>query len=59
VHREFGEIALTCHLEPKEDPRAYGDYSAEFPVPTHDDILAAHEEDPRARGATTPGGDRG
>lgn len=42
VHREFGEIALTCHLEPAEDPRAYGDYAAEFPVPTHDDIVAAH-----------------
>ena len=39
----FGEIALTCHLEPSEDPRAYGDYAAEFPVPTHDDILAAHQ----------------
>jgi len=43
VHREFGDIALTCHLEPREDPRAYGDYSAEFPVPTHEDILATHE----------------
>ena len=42
VHREFGEIALTCHLEPSEDPRAYGDYAAEFPVPTHADIVAAH-----------------
>ena len=43
VHEGFGEIALTCHLEPSEDPRAYGDYAAEFPVPTHDDIVAAHE----------------
>ncbi|MGO4595997.1 cation diffusion facilitator family transporter [Terrabacter sp. 2RAF25] len=42
VHREFGDVALTCHLEPSEDPRAYGDYAAEFPVPTHADILAAH-----------------
>jgi cation diffusion facilitator family transporter len=42
VHAGFGQIALTCHLEPSEDPRAYGDYAAEFPVPTHDDILAAH-----------------
>lgn len=33
VHRDFGEVALTCHLEPREDPRAYGDYAAEFPVP--------------------------
>ncbi|MER7072027.1 cation diffusion facilitator family transporter [Terrabacter sp. NPDC000476] len=52
VHREFGEIALTCHLEPSEDPRAYGDYSAEYPVPTHDDIVAAH-------GAATPDGASG
>lgn len=44
VHEEFGEIALTCHLEPSEDPRAYDDYAAEFPVPTHDDILAAHRD---------------
>lgn len=47
VHREFGEIALTCHLEPSEDPRAYGDYAAEFPIPTHDDIVAAHGSTPR------------
>ena len=49
VHREFGEIALTCHLEPAEDPRAYGDYSAEFPVPTHDDIVAAHRSTTRGQ----------
>ena len=49
VHREFGEIALTCHLEPSEDPRAYGDYAAEFPIPTHDDIVAAHGATPNAR----------
>lgn len=56
VQREFGEIALTCHLEPSEDPRAYGDYTAEFPIPTHDDIIAAHG----ATGATQPGrGDDG
>ena len=41
------EIALTCHLEPSEDPRAYGDYAAEFPIPTHDDIVAAHGAAPR------------
>jgi len=52
VHREFGEIALTCHLEPSEDPRAYGDYAAEFPIPTHDDIVASH-------GAATRGDDQG
>jgi cation diffusion facilitator family transporter len=44
VHEGFGELALTCHLEPSEDPRAYGDYAAEYPVPTHDDIVAAHEK---------------
>jgi cation diffusion facilitator family transporter len=43
VHEAVGDIALTCHLEPSEDPRAYDDYVAEFPVPTHDDLLAAHE----------------
>jgi cation diffusion facilitator family transporter len=48
VHREFGEITLTCHLEPSEDPRAYGDYAAEFPIPTHDDIVAAHGTTPPA-----------
>ncbi|WP_374970618.1 cation diffusion facilitator family transporter [Terrabacter sp. BE26] len=42
VRRDFGDIALTCHLEPSEDPRAYGDYVAEFPIPTHDDIVARH-----------------
>jgi len=52
VHREFGEIALTCHLEPSEDPRAYGDYAAEFPIPTHDDIVASH-------GAATRGDEQG
>lgn len=51
VHREFGEIALTCHLEPAEDPRAYGDYTAEFPVPTHDDIVAAHRSTNRGQDA--------
>ena len=49
VHREFGEIALTCHLEPSEDPRAYGDYAAEFPIPTHHDIVAAHGAAPKAQ----------
>jgi len=57
VHREFGDIALTCHLEPREDPRAYGDYSAEFPAPTHDDILAAHDADPLSPRASTGGAD--
>ena len=54
VHERLGDIALTCHLEPSEDPRAYGDYAAEFPVPTHADILAAHD-DARRRSAD-PGG---
>lgn len=40
VHERFTDVALTCHLEPAEDPRAYGDYVAEFPVPTHDDLVA-------------------
>ena len=46
VRLRFSDIVLTCHLEPSEDPRAYGDYTAEFPVPTHDDILAAHQSNP-------------
>lgn len=37
----FADLNITCHLEPTEDPRAYGDYSAEFPVPTHEDLLRA------------------
>ncbi len=48
VHETFSDVALTCHLEPSEDPRAYGDFSAEFPVPTHDEILASHESTHRA-----------
>ncbi len=48
VHETFSDVALTCHLEPTEDPRAYGDFSAEFPVPTHDEILASHESVHRA-----------
>ncbi|EWT02590.1 transporter [Intrasporangium oryzae NRRL B-24470] len=55
VHERFGEIALTCHLEPSEDPRAYGDYAAEFPVPTHEDIVAAHGSTPGTGAGTTPG----
>ena len=39
THEEFADLSITCHLEPAEDPRAYGDYTAEFPVPTHDDLL--------------------
>ena len=39
IHEEFADLSITCHLEPAEDPRAYGDYTAEFPVPTHDDLL--------------------
>jgi len=38
IHAEFADLSITCHLEPAEDPRAYGDYTAEFPVPTHDDL---------------------
>ncbi|WP_353509704.1 cation diffusion facilitator family transporter [Intrasporangium sp.] len=39
IHEEFADLSITCHLEPAEDPRAYGDYTAEFPVPTHEDLL--------------------
>jgi cation diffusion facilitator family transporter len=48
VHEKFADVALTCHLEPSEDPRAYGDYAAEFPVPRHDDLVAGHHREPRA-----------
>lgn len=43
VHGLFPDVALTCHLEPSEDPRAYGDYTAEFPVPRHDDIVTGRQ----------------
>lgn len=39
LREEFADLAITCHLEPSEDPRAYGDYAAEYPVPTHEDLL--------------------
>ena len=55
VHERFGEIALTCHLEPSEDPRAYDDYAAEFPVPTHEQILATHEAATGTDGPTGTG----
>ena len=42
IHEEFADLSITCHLEPAEDPRAYGDYTAEFPVPTHEDLLRTH-----------------
>lgn len=38
VHAVFDDVALTCHLEPSEDPRAYDDYTTEYPVPRHDDV---------------------
>lgn len=47
VLSHFGDLALTCHLEPTEDPRAYDDYAAEFPVPTNDDIIAADDNETR------------
>jgi cation diffusion facilitator family transporter len=43
VHAAVEDVALTCHLEPSEDPRAYGDYAAEFPIPKHDEIIAAEQ----------------
>ncbi|HET8594543.1 MAG TPA: cation diffusion facilitator family transporter [Intrasporangium sp.] len=52
VHRAVEDVTLTCHLEPSEDPRAYGDYTAEFPIPTHADIVAA---DSTTRPATDGG----
>lgn len=42
IHAEFADLSITCHMEPAEDPRAYGDYAAEFPVPTHEDLLRSH-----------------
>ncbi|WP_121030218.1 cation diffusion facilitator family transporter [Terracoccus luteus] len=51
VREEFADLTLTCHLEPAEDPRAYGDYPAEFPVPTHDQIVATRG----AEGASSTG----
>lgn len=47
VHKVFDDVALTCHLEPSEDPRAYGDYTAEYPVPKHDDLVSGREADTR------------
>jgi cation diffusion facilitator family transporter len=49
VHAAVEDITLTCHLEPSEDPRAYGDYSAEVPVPSHDEILAAERAEQDGR----------
>lgn len=43
IHEEFADLSITCHLEPAEDPRAYGDYTAEFPVPRHDDIVTGRQ----------------
>lgn len=54
VRENIGDVALTCHLEPSEDPRAYGDYEAEFPVPTHDDIVAAPGEADQNPGDVRP-----
>jgi cation diffusion facilitator family transporter len=49
IHHEFADLTITCHLEPSEDPRAYGDYTAEYPVPTHEDLLRS--EHPGGRGS--------
>ena len=32
VRAEFDDVEVLCHLEPIEDPRAYGDYPAEIPL---------------------------
>lgn len=47
VLERFGDLALICHLEPSEDPRAYDDYPAEFPVPSHEDIVVVDDADQR------------
>ena len=33
VGSELGDILMQIHLEPKEDPRAYGDFDVEVPIP--------------------------
>jgi cation diffusion facilitator family transporter len=37
VGRDFPGIEMRVHLEPKEDPRAYGDYEVEIPIPSDPD----------------------
>lgn len=48
VHGQFEDLTLTCHLEPLEDPRAYDDYAAEFPIPVPEGLSRPR---PRDRGA--------
>ncbi|HET7398003.1 MAG TPA: cation diffusion facilitator family transporter [Intrasporangium sp.] len=46
VREDFDDLALTCHLEPSEDPRAYGDYAAEFPVPVPEGVVPPQPKEP-------------
>ncbi len=32
VHAQFDDLHLSCHLEPLEDPRSYGDYANQVPI---------------------------
>ncbi|MDR2973401.1 MAG: cation diffusion facilitator family transporter [Propionibacteriaceae bacterium] len=34
VTKAFPDLQLQVHLEPKEDPRAYGDFAVEVPIPS-------------------------
>ncbi len=36
VAAELDDVSVTCHLEPLEDPRSYGDFAAEVPVKRED-----------------------
>ena len=38
VAKEHDGLALTCHIEPFEDPRAHGDYAVEVPIRRHDEL---------------------
>ncbi len=37
VRAEMVDVSMVCHLEPLEDPRSYGDYTAEVPVTRDED----------------------
>ena len=48
LHERFPDLAVSAHIEPREDPRAYGDYEAEIPVsdPARDVPPAPLTKDP-------------
>lgn len=48
LHERFPDLAVSAHIEPREDPRAYGDYEAEIPVgdPARDVPPAPPTKDP-------------